>query len=106
MEASQHSLLAACFTLHSINVTLAIVPERGAGLWIYTKIHEPRNFGFSGRLDLLTCIREIPSSNLGPEHQPSWFLRVSLADCQDIHLKCVTAPYFFIAECNHRFITL
>jgi hypothetical protein len=34
MEASQHSLLAACFTLHSINVTLAIVPQRGAGLWI------------------------------------------------------------------------
>jgi hypothetical protein len=35
MEASQHSLLAACFTLHSINATLAIVPQRGAGLWIY-----------------------------------------------------------------------
>jgi hypothetical protein len=34
MEASQHSLLAACFTLHSINATLAIVPQRGAGLWI------------------------------------------------------------------------
>jgi hypothetical protein len=33
MEASQHSLLAACFTLHSINATLAIVPQRGAGLW-------------------------------------------------------------------------
>jgi hypothetical protein len=31
MEASQHSLLAACFTLHSINATLAIVPQRGAG---------------------------------------------------------------------------
>jgi hypothetical protein len=29
MEASQHSLLAACFTLHSINATLAIVPQRG-----------------------------------------------------------------------------
>jgi hypothetical protein len=28
------SLLAACFTLHSINATLAIVPQRGAGLWI------------------------------------------------------------------------
>jgi hypothetical protein len=27
-------LLAACFTLHSINATLAIVPQRGAGLWI------------------------------------------------------------------------
>jgi hypothetical protein len=26
MEASQHSLLAGCFTLHSINATLAIVP--------------------------------------------------------------------------------
>jgi hypothetical protein len=36
MEASQHSLLAACFTLHSINATLAIVPQRGAGLWIST----------------------------------------------------------------------
>jgi hypothetical protein len=36
MEASQHSLLAACFTLHSINATLAIVPQRGAGLWIGT----------------------------------------------------------------------
>jgi hypothetical protein len=34
MEAGQHSLLAACFTLHSINATLAIVPQRGAGLWI------------------------------------------------------------------------
>jgi hypothetical protein len=34
MEASQHSLLAACFTLHSINATLAIVPQRGDGLWI------------------------------------------------------------------------
>jgi hypothetical protein len=37
MEASQHSLLAACFTLHSINATLAIVPQRGAGLWIIMK---------------------------------------------------------------------
>jgi hypothetical protein len=37
MEASQHSLLAACFTLHSINATLAIVPQRGAGLWIRMK---------------------------------------------------------------------
>jgi hypothetical protein len=35
MEASQHSFLAACFTLHSINATLAIVPQPGAGLWIY-----------------------------------------------------------------------
>jgi hypothetical protein len=26
MEASQHSLLAACFTLNSINATVAIVP--------------------------------------------------------------------------------
>jgi hypothetical protein len=34
MEASQHSLLAACFTLHGITATLAIVPQRGAGLWI------------------------------------------------------------------------
>jgi hypothetical protein len=34
MEASQHSLLAACFTLHSINATLATVPQRAAGLWI------------------------------------------------------------------------
>jgi hypothetical protein len=38
MEASQHSLLAACFTLHSINATLAIVPQRGAGLWICLNI--------------------------------------------------------------------
>jgi hypothetical protein len=38
MEASQHSLLAACFTLHSINATLAIVPQRGAGLWIILNI--------------------------------------------------------------------
>jgi hypothetical protein len=38
MEASQHSLLAACFTLHSINATLAIVPQRGAGLWIVSRI--------------------------------------------------------------------
>jgi hypothetical protein len=37
MEASQHSLLAACFTLHSINATLAIVPQRGAGLWMNTE---------------------------------------------------------------------
>jgi hypothetical protein len=34
MEASQHSLLAACITLHSTNSTLAIVPQRGAGLWL------------------------------------------------------------------------
>jgi hypothetical protein len=34
MEASQHTLVAACFTLHRINATLAIVPQRGAGLWI------------------------------------------------------------------------
>jgi hypothetical protein len=34
MEASQHRLLAACITLHSIYATLAIVPQRGAGLWI------------------------------------------------------------------------
>jgi hypothetical protein len=41
MEASQHSLLAACFTLHSVNATLAIVPQRGAGLWItiYLLVH-------------------------------------------------------------------
>jgi hypothetical protein len=39
MEASHHSLLAACFTLHSINATLAIVPQRGAGLWIVNEIH-------------------------------------------------------------------
>jgi hypothetical protein len=38
MDASQHSLLAACFTLHSINATLAIVPQRGAGLWILAVI--------------------------------------------------------------------
>jgi hypothetical protein len=38
MEASQHSLLAACFTLHSINATLAIVPQRGAELWIKLQI--------------------------------------------------------------------
>jgi hypothetical protein len=38
MEASQHSLLAACFTLHSINATLDIVPQRGAGLWITGKV--------------------------------------------------------------------
>jgi hypothetical protein len=39
MEASQHSLLAACFTLHSINATLAIVPQRGAGLWITSNVN-------------------------------------------------------------------
>jgi hypothetical protein len=39
MEASQHSLLAACFTLHSINATLAIVPQRGAGLWIKQNVN-------------------------------------------------------------------
>jgi hypothetical protein len=42
MEASQHSLLAACFTLHSINATLAIVPQRGAGLWI-APLHSSRS---------------------------------------------------------------
>jgi hypothetical protein len=31
-------LLAACFTLHSINATLAIVPQRGAGLWIENRV--------------------------------------------------------------------
>jgi hypothetical protein len=50
MEASQHSLLAACFTLHSINATLAIVPQRGAGLWIaghlraLTSVNSERKF--------------------------------------------------------------
>jgi hypothetical protein len=39
MEASQHSLLAACFTLHSINATLAIVTQRGAGLWIWMYLY-------------------------------------------------------------------
>jgi hypothetical protein len=39
MEASQHSLLAACFTLHSIKATLGIVPQRGAGLWIGTRVN-------------------------------------------------------------------
>jgi hypothetical protein len=43
MEASQHSLLAACFTLHSINATLAIVPQRGAGLWIQVIVKEAVN---------------------------------------------------------------
>jgi hypothetical protein len=38
MEASQHILLAACFTLHSINATLAIVPQLGAGPWIYSDL--------------------------------------------------------------------
>jgi len=33
MDSSQHSLLAACFTFHSINATLAMVPQCGAGLW-------------------------------------------------------------------------
>jgi hypothetical protein len=39
MEASQHSLLAARFTLHSINATLAVVPQRGAGLWICVPVY-------------------------------------------------------------------
>jgi hypothetical protein len=39
MEASHHSLLAACFTLHSINATLVIVPQRGAGLWIRMEVN-------------------------------------------------------------------
>jgi hypothetical protein len=43
MEASQHSLLAACFTLHNINATLAIVPQREAGLWIKPNL-APRMF--------------------------------------------------------------
>jgi hypothetical protein len=38
MEASQRSLLAACFTLHSVNATLAIIPQRGAGLWIFISL--------------------------------------------------------------------
>jgi hypothetical protein len=42
MEASQHSLLAACFTFHSINATLAVVPQRGAGLWI--AMEKSRNY--------------------------------------------------------------
>jgi hypothetical protein len=46
MEASQHSLLAACFTLHSINATLAIVPQRGAGLWIMSTVTEMYNKKF------------------------------------------------------------
>jgi hypothetical protein len=43
MEASQHSLLAACFTLHSIKATLAIVPQRGAALWKNTPYIQPNN---------------------------------------------------------------
>jgi hypothetical protein len=49
MEASQHSLLAACFTLHSINATLAIVPQRGAGLWITYEV----KCAFRSRLDVM-----------------------------------------------------
>jgi hypothetical protein len=52
MEASQHSLLAACFTLHSINATLAIVPQRGAGLWITVQ-----PISFVGSLNI-TCTPE------------------------------------------------
>jgi hypothetical protein len=52
MEASQHSLLAACFTLHSINTTLAIVPQRGAGPWI------ARLFGNNARVKLTEPIEE------------------------------------------------
>jgi hypothetical protein len=39
MEASQHTFLAACITLHSINATLAIVPQRGAGLWNWLTLY-------------------------------------------------------------------
>jgi hypothetical protein len=50
MEASQHSLLAACFTLHSINATLAIVPQRGAGLWIlWTYLSRRKSGGIESR---------------------------------------------------------
>jgi hypothetical protein len=45
MEASQHSLLAACFTLHSINATLAVVPQRGAGMWIFFTSLNNRDLG-------------------------------------------------------------
>jgi hypothetical protein len=43
MEASQHSLLAACITLHSTNPTLAIVPQHGAGLWNGWGVSQARN---------------------------------------------------------------
>jgi hypothetical protein len=61
MEASQHSLLAACFTLHSINATLAIVPQRGAGLWITTIF----DLIFSKPMMLVSRDWEIDDSNLG-----------------------------------------
>jgi hypothetical protein len=60
MEASQHSLLAACFTLHSINATLAIVPQRGAGLWII--LHDLLRFQELGkRCPDFSCSRQPPT---------------------------------------------
>jgi hypothetical protein len=53
MEASQHSLLAACFTLHSTNATLAIVPQRGAGLWILGKLKKSKDIFGNRTRDLL-----------------------------------------------------
>jgi hypothetical protein len=49
-------LLAACFTLHSINATLAIVPQRGAGLWIKGDLEEEYGNTNDIILLLLSCI--------------------------------------------------
>jgi hypothetical protein len=49
-------LLAACFTLHSINATLAIVPQRGAGLWDRSSVNELEGFIFASH-GLALCLR-------------------------------------------------
>jgi hypothetical protein len=91
MEASQHSLLAACFTLHSINATLAIVPQRGAGLWISQNLSiRPMKLGghvawvktggircayiiYGGKLEGKSPLRR---SNIGGKNMLKWIFEI------------------------------
>jgi hypothetical protein len=70
MEASQHSLLAACFTSHSINATLAIVPQRGAGLWNFKSpsLHIPSSTSWipTTTVSKIYIIKERDSKKLEP----------------------------------------
>jgi hypothetical protein len=97
MEASQHSLLAACFTLHSINATLAIVPQRGAGLWIAEGVYLLLAFKTSSmRFDA-----HLGTSQQGPPYafKDAWVVVDSLTGIHNGRVKCL-----FVANrsCIHK----